>query len=120
MSIDGIFGRITADGWEGCDSLENLSKSIPEGTYDAVVDLSPRLGYLCPHLRVPLRDIETGGDAGIRIHIANRPDQLEGCIATGTTRNGDSEDSSRDAFDKMMAVLPMAGIPFKVTISSQH
>lgn len=120
MSIDGIFGRITADGWEGCDSLENLSKSIPEGTYDAVIDMSPRLGYMCPHLKVPSRDQAAGGDAGIRIHIANRPDQLEGCIAPGLALDGDSLDNSKAGFDRLMSVLPSPGVSFVVTISSQH
>ena len=95
--------------------MERMAVAIPEGTYSAQLDKSPHLGYVCPHLKVPVRDAAAGGDAGIRIHIANTPIQVEGCIATGTCIDGDALDSSRAAFDKMMAVLPQE---FSVTVES--
>ena len=119
-STDGAFGMLSVNGVAVCESMENLGKEVAEGLYDAVIDKSPHMGYMCPHLRVPDRDKAAGGDAGIRIHIANEPCQLEGCIACGSKRDGDAEDGSKKAFDKMMALLPKPGVPFKVLIYSAH
>jgi hypothetical protein len=120
VTIDGIFGTIEVDGNLVCKSGENLNRAIPEGLYDAQIDESPRLGYNCPHIRVPLRDEAAGGDAGIRIHIANEPCQLEGCIETGTQLDGDAVDNSRLAFEKLISFLPPPGVPFKVLVYSIH
>jgi hypothetical protein len=120
MTIDGVFGEIWINGEFVCLSAENLSLRVSEGLYDAVVDHSPRLGYECPHIRVPDRDLSAGEDAGIRIHIANKPSELEGCIAPGTILDGDAIDNSRVAFEKMMALLPPAGVSFKVLVYTLH
>lgn len=119
-TIDGTFGVLSYNGELICETVENKGAEIPEGLYDAVIDISPRLGYPCPHIRVPPRDEAAGGDAGIRIHVLNEPSQSEGCIGTGTKKDGDAEDFSQQAFDKMMAVLPPMDIPFKVLIESIH
>ncbi len=111
---------MTIDGEYVCETVENLSRAISEGLYDAVIDLSPRLGYMCPHVFVSDRDLAAGGDAGIRIHIANEPRQLEGCIATGTKQDGDAVDNSRQAFQAMIAKLPAPGVQFKVLVYSIH
>lgn len=115
---DGILGLLQVDGVLVCKTIENLDKAIEPGTYTARIDLSPRLQYLCPHLIVPDRDQAAGGDAGIRIHIANTPDQVEGCIAVGLAWDNDSVDSSKLAFDKLMALLPQDQSSFVVVVSS--
>jgi hypothetical protein len=120
MTTDGVFGEISINGEFICVCAENLSLRVSEGLYDAVVDYSPRLGYECPHIRVPDRDLAAGGDAGIRIHIANKPSELEGCIAPGLTLDNDAVDSSRVAFEKIIALLPPAGTPFKILIYTLH
>lgn len=79
---------------------------ILPGIYKAKKDSSPHLGYICPHLRVPYRDVQAGGDAGIRIHVGNTPCQVDGCIETGTQEDGDAVDYSKTAFDKVMSVTP--------------
>lgn len=117
VTIDGIFGTITINGVLVCESMERLDTAIAEGLYDAVLDESPHLHYVCPHIRVPMRDAAAGGDAGIRVHIANTPNQLEGCIAIGTRINGDSIEGSKDAFDKVMKSLPTN---FQVLVYSVH
>jgi hypothetical protein len=117
---DGTFGQMTVDGVSVCETVENLGKEIAEGLYDAVIDVSPRLGYLCPHITVPLRDQAAGGDAGIRIHKLNEPCQSEGCIGPGMKKDGDAEDNSKEAFDKMMSLLPPPGVKFKVLVYSAH
>lgn len=117
ITTDGVFGVLTVNGTQVCETVENLGEEIPEGLYDAKLDKSPRLGYVCPHIVVPMRDVAAGGDAGIRIHVANEPAQLKGCIAVGTRKDGDAEDESKKAFDKLMALLPPS---FKVLIYTLH
>ncbi len=103
---DAYFGKIYFDDAFVCYSMERVAVAIPEGVYAAVIDLSPHLKYKCPHLRVPTRDLAAGGDAGIRIHVANEPCQVDGCIACGLSIDGDAIDHSQSAFDKLMALLP--------------
>jgi hypothetical protein len=68
-----------------------------------------------PHLIVPSRDAAAGGDAGIRIHWANFPAQLDGCIAVGTDVDGDSIDESLIPFNHLYSILNMqAGIKVDV------
>ena len=116
---NGIFGELSVNGESLGVTVENLERAIPEGMYEASLDLSPRLAYLCPHLKVPDRDLQAGGDAGIRIHKANYPNQLEGCIAVGTIVDGDAVDDSTEVFDNMMALLPKDQ-PFKVLVYALH
>src|SRR5271154_7560091 len=88
-TADGIFGVLTLD-WHPftCVTLENLVKSIPAGIYDLNFTYSPHFNRVMPHIIVPSRDALAGGDAGIRIHWANFPTQLDGCIAVGTSVDG--------------------------------
>lgn len=102
-TADGIFGH-----WSGdytsytCVTVENLQKEVAPGRYQVTFDMSPRLQYVTPHLAVPDRDLAAGGDAGIRIHKANEPVQLEGCIAPGRVLDGDAVDYSDAAFQELM------------------
>lgn len=89
-----------------CYTMENLAHQISSGTYSAQLDKSPHLGYVCPHLQVPDRDALAGGDAGIRLHIANYPSQLEGCVALGQVIVADCLEHSALAFDSLMTKLP--------------
>lgn len=74
------FGRIVAGDYE-CETLEDSGRLVAAGEYDLVEDwhhpkdLKKR--YRVPELRgVP-------GRSDCQIHIANRADQLDGCIAPG-------------------------------------
>src|SRR5712671_1854444 len=60
ISSDGVFGVLTVNGIQVCETVENLGDEIPEGLYDAKLDTSPRLGYTCPHIAVPMRDTAAG------------------------------------------------------------
>lgn len=120
---DGLFGKLSVVDDNGdvkltcvCDT--NLKLRILDGTYTAVIDLSPRLQYKCPHIRVPLRDAKAGGDAGLRIHKANCPSQSLGCIFPGEIVDGDAIDDSKDAFNAVMALLPQDGSEFNIQITS--
>lgn len=103
---DAYFSKVTLNGAFVCFGMERIAVAIPEGAYEAVIDLSPHLKYKCPHLRVPARDSAAGGDAGIRIHIANEPEQVDGCVGVGEAIDGDALDHSKAAFDKLMTLLP--------------
>ena len=67
-------------------------------------DYSHRHNRVMPHIKVPSRDQAAGGDAGIRIDIANKPDQLLGCIALGDNEEVDSVDDSRVTCGKFQKV----------------
>lgn len=105
-TVDGIFGTMTLNVTPfKCVTLENLDKSIPAGTYDLDFTYSPHFNRIMPHIIVPSRDALAGGDAGIRIHWANFPAQLDGCIAVGTAVDGDSIDESLIPFNQLWAIL---------------
>jgi len=105
-TVDGIMGELTLD-WNSfkCVTLENLARAIPSGIYDVNFTYSPHFNRVMPHILVPSRDVLAGGDAGIRIHWANFPAQLEGCIAVGTAVDGDSIDESLVPFNQLYAIL---------------
>lgn len=91
-----------------CVTLENSKLEISPGTYKIVLDKSPHLGYVTPHLIVPDRDAKAGGDAGIRIHKGNWQYQSEGCLLLGRERDGNAVDASGDAFEELMEILHKA------------
>ena len=69
---------------------------IAQGTYPVVAWMSRKFGRTMPLLEnVPLRD----PDAKIEIHWGNSPEDTEGCILLGNTRDTDYIGNSRMAFD---------------------
>lgn len=105
-TADGILGSMKFD--ENpftCFTVENLEHSIPAGVYNAKIDHSPRMNIDTPHIAVPSRDEAAGGDAGIRIHSANFPSQLLGCIAVGDKQDADAVEDSKATFAKIMGIL---------------
>ena len=105
-TIDGIFGELTIDtNTFKCFTVENLKLSIPADEYFVNFTMSPRMQKVTPHLIVPSRDIAAGGDAGIRIHSANYPSQLQGCISVGDKIDGDMVCDSKDTFAKLFAII---------------
>lgn len=108
-TVDGLIGNLSCDYTTfKCATLENLADAVRPGRYKVIFDMSPRLKYVTPHLLVPDRDTAAGGDAGIRVHKANYPGQLEGCIALGTAADGDAVDNSKAAFDEFMLLTDKA------------
>lgn len=95
LNGEALIGQLFVDGQYECVILENATKRIPLGTYPVVISYSPRFGRELPLLcNVPDRE-------GIRLHPANYPSQLEGCLAPGTTHNQDSVSNSRFAFGEV-------------------
>ncbi len=98
---DAIIGELLLDGVRQCYTLERLSVAIPTGTYKIELTFSPHFHQLMPLLDVPHRE-------GIRIHPANYPKQLEGCIAPGLSFNQDSVNNSNAAFEPLFAKIKAA------------
>jgi hypothetical protein len=104
----GFFGRLY---WEGnylCYTMERIAVAVPEGTYPARKRDSVHFGMIVIGIDVPNR-------TDIEMHPANRTEQLEGCIAPGESIDNGALDSSRSAFDRVMATVPDE---FTVEISS--
>lgn len=110
---------VSRDGTFTCRTLERSADGdhpcIPAGTYEVVLDFhhpgDPK-GYPCPELRgVPDR-------SEIQIHVANRADQLRGCIAPGERVSVDAQavEQSKVAFDRLMKYLDGA-LPCSLTIA---
>ena len=101
----------------GCYTLERPDKNnmsgiscIPKGIYDWVkVGATQKIPY--PHIAI----LNVQGRSGVCIHSANYVNQLQGCIAVGSSLKDINNDGlldttdSRNTFTKLMAVLPDAG-----------
>jgi hypothetical protein len=75
---------------------------IPEGTYPVHLTMSPHMHYVTPEI------MDVPGRTYIRIHIANKPEEVLGCTAVGETQAQDWVGGSKDAFHKMMTLLQFA------------
>jgi hypothetical protein len=89
-------------------TMERTAVAIPEGTYRGYKRDSSHFGMRVVGIDVPLR-------TNIECHPANFPQQLDGCIAIGETKDGNALDNSRMVFDRMMALVPEE---FTVEVSS--
>jgi hypothetical protein len=107
-----LHGDLYLDGKHQCVTLENASRAIPAGRYQVVLTESARSkagGLWSPredHKLPLLCDVKDR--SGIRLHAANFPEQLEGCIAPGSTRDGAMIAGSRVALIKVMALIEAA------------
>ena len=105
-------GDLFTDGTHLAVTLENLAHAIPAGRYPLVLTESARCkagGLWSPredHVLPLLCDVTDR--TGIRVHAANQPSQLEGCIAPGTARDGETITGSRVALIALMARLQAA------------
>jgi Family of unknown function (DUF5675) len=96
---DGIFGILSIDGNPfGCFTVENLKDSIPAGYYPVEFTYSPAFNQIMPLIDVP-------GRTAIRIHPANYPGQLLGCIAVGDQEEPDAIDNSRVTFNQLYKII---------------
>lgn len=98
-TIDGMFGVLSIDGNSfGCFTVENLQDSIPAGYYPVEFTYSPEFNATMPLIDVPNR-------TAIRIHPANYPKQLLGCIAVGDKEEPDAVDDSRNTFNILNKII---------------
>lgn len=83
--------------------------AIPEGVYNVELTMSNRFKKVMPLL------LNVEGFTGIRIHKGNYPEDTDGCILVGMTRDGeDSIQRSKVAYDMLMARLTKAD---KITLT---
>lgn len=83
------------------DNLPDVS-CIPAGTYDVLLQFSPRFNRIMPHLQaVPNRE-------DILLHWGNFPADTEGCILVGEKRGNDSVLDSVEAFSEFFPKLQAA------------
>jgi len=99
ITVDGIFGVLSIDGNPfGCFTVENLKDAIPAGYYSVEFTYSPRFNQTLPLIDVP-------GRTAIRLHPANYPGELEGCIALGDKEEPDAVDDSRVTFNQFYKII---------------
>lgn len=108
MTKDALFGAMDYDGITIGVTMERTAVAIPEGTYRGYKRDSAHLGMRVLGIDVPNR-------TDIECHPANTPSQLLGCVAVGSTIDGDALDNSKVAFEKMMSIVPDE---FTVVVSS--
>lgn len=98
-TADGIIGLLTIDTSAfGCFTIENLKDAIPAGLYPVEFTYSPEFNTVMPLIDVP-------GRTAIRIHPANWPNQLLGCIAVGDKEEPDAVDDSRVTFNQLFKLI---------------
>jgi hypothetical protein len=81
---------------------------VPLGTYEAALEVSPKLSALEGTKIVTPRLFGVPGwpNNDVLIHFGNMPSQTEGCTIVGATRGEDWVGNSRLAFDNLIAKLP--------------
>ena len=109
-------GKLYIDGAYFCETLEDKDRKleeggakiyaetcIPRGTYELVIDFSPKYQKMMPHI------LDVPQFKGIRIHQGNTDDDSEGCILVGRTRTidfiGESKLAFADLFMQLRAVV---------------
>ena len=112
---ESTIGELSVDGAFFCYTLEDRDRKledggkkeygktcIPRGTYDVVVDYSPKRNMEVPWLKnVP-------GFTDVQIHIGNTPEDSLGCILVGSTKGKDFVGNSGITFGKLMALMDEA------------
>jgi len=97
MDIDGIFFCYTLE--PRSDTTHGKPYCIPAGTYPVTLEMSPKFGFVTPHVN------DVPGFTEIEIHIGNFPKDTEGCCLVGFSRAEDFVGDSREAFAALMAKL---------------
>lgn len=72
---------------------------IDAGRYRVVLSRSPRLDYVTPEL------LDVPGRSDVRFHVGNFPKDTLGCVLVGENRGEDAVWNSKEAFEKLVALL---------------
>jgi hypothetical protein len=102
-----------------CFALENRERAVAEGCYPILITWSNRFKRFLPLL------MSVKGRTGIRIHAANWPQELEGCIAPGMIEGDDFIGNSVLALGGILAKMQRAiaeheEITIEVTHDPKH
>lgn len=73
--------------------------AIPVGTYQVALLMSPKFGFITPHL------LDVPNFTEIEIHPGNYPSNTEGCTLVGLSRATDFVADSKAAFEQLMSIL---------------
>lgn len=116
LQVNGVFECFTLE-----DTIRDVKIAgetcIPPGTYEVIINVSPRFNKLLPRL------IDVPGFTGILIHSGNTKDDTKGCILVGQRLNGEeiARGTSRAAFsslfEKMLAAQQIDE-PITITITN--
>jgi len=121
---ESVIGELYLNGNFECYTLEDVDppvvnsglSTIPNGTYEVVIDFSKRFKKLMPRLvKVPKFD-------SILIHSGNYSNNTAGCILVGKVKEDHSIGYSFDAFNQLFPKLKQASFTEKIVIkiSDQH
>jgi hypothetical protein len=89
---DSVCGRLCLDGAFICNTLERRDKMLPLGTYNVVVNHSPKFKRKLPLLY----NDSIKASRGFRIHVGNTISDSSGCVLVGTA-DGERLKDSREA-----------------------
>ena len=89
-------------------------RCIPQGMYKVIIVPSPRFKRDMPRLL----GVPGWPQDDVLIHYGNAPNETEGCILVGLTRETDFVGSSRDAFTQLFARIepPAAAGDLTITV----
>lgn len=76
--------------------------AIPRGTYQIVIDYSPRFNRDLPRL------LDVPQYEGVRIHPGNDADDTEGCLLPGSSYSDDWVGNSRATFNQLFELMEHA------------
>jgi hypothetical protein len=118
LTDESTIGELAVDGEFECFTLEDVVRdkkikgetAIPAGTYEIAVTFSNKFKKYLP-LLMNVHDFE-----GVRIHPGNRPDDTEGCILVGQTKDDNFVGHSVAAFENLFPKIQSAIVKEKVFI----
>lgn len=111
FASDCIISQLFVDGEFECYILEDRERlkkgkqkidgetAIPEGTYEIIINYSPRFKQKLPRL------LNVPGFTGILIHPGNTAKDTAGCLLPGKTKTEHSVGQSRVAFNALFKKL---------------
>lgn len=82
---DALLGRLYLNGAFLCHTLENKKKAVPCGFYKIENSQSPKFKRELPLIY----NDDVKASRGIRIHVANKVEDVAGCVGVGMTESGD-------------------------------
>ena len=118
LTDESTIGELAVDGEFECFTLEDVVRdkkikgetAIPAGTYEIAVTFSNKFKKYMP-LLMNVPDFE-----GVRIHPGNRPEDTEGCILVGQTKDDNFVGHSVAAFENLFPKIQAAIVKEKVFI----
>lgn len=111
VAIDGVFQCYGLE--PRADKSHGKPYCIPAGTYQVLIEMSPRFGFETPHVQ------DVPGFTEIEIHLGNYPTDTEGCLVVGESRDVDFVGGSAVAFAALMAKLKTAENAITITYSDE-